>query len=218
VRTVDVCGLVLVAAAAAGCSTYTVQPIPALAAQEATAHVGIASIHVGAQPYQDFDPAQRVFNQSPMENGVLPILLIVENKSEMDIEITRVRVELEAPGGKRLEPLDRFAASGEAAVLAPSDFLWVFPSTDKRAMALDWAIKCVPDLLVCKRGHTVRRFLYYRVGREFAENRTEQCTLVVPFEHADRSKRELVKIPLSIKKRRKKPIKPDEDEFDFDIG
>lgn len=217
-RTLQVHGLVLLAAAAAGCSTYTVQPIPEIAAQEAAAHVGIASIHVGAQPYGDFDPAQRVFNQSPMENGVLPILLIVENKSEMDIEITRVRVELEVPGGKRLEPLDQFAASGEAAVLAPSDFLWVFPSTDKRAMALDWAIKCVPDLLVCKRGHTVRRFLYYRVGRQFADDKTEQCSLVVPFEHADRSKRESAKIPLTIKKRRKKPLPPEEGDFDFDIG
>lgn len=216
-QTLKVAALAILAAAWAGCSTYELQPIPGLAAQETAAHIKIGSIQIGAQPYQDFDPAKAMLHQSPMENGVLPILLVVDNGSEMDIEITRVRMELEVQG-KRLEPLDRFSAFREAAQVAPPAFLWVFPNSGAQQMALDWAVKCVPDLMVCKRGGTVRAFLYYRVGKTFAENKTESCTLIVPFEHADRSKRQSVKIPLTIKPRTQKPVPKDEEEFDFEIG
>jgi hypothetical protein len=71
--------------------------------------------------------------------------------------------------------------------------------------------------LISKPGSTVRVFLYFRVGKGFAESRSEQCALVVQFEHADRSKRESVKIPLTIKTRKQKPEPDREDDFDFDI-
>lgn len=206
--------LVIIASATASCSTYTVRAIPGVAPRDAAGHKEIDGIRFGAQPYQDFDAALKIFNQSPMENGVLPILLIVDNSSEIEIEMTRVRIELETSNGKRLEPLDRLSASREAAKMATPAFLWVFSTTDTRAMAFDWAVKCVPDLQVCKRGRTVRTFLYYRVGKAFAAEKEEQCTLVVAFEHADRSKRQSVKIPLTVNRRKQKP---EPEEYDFDI-
>jgi len=206
--------LVIAALAMAGCSAYTVHAIPGVAPREAAGHTEIDGIRIGAQPYQDFDSALKVFNQSPMVNGVLPILLIVDNSSEVEIEMTRVRIELETSNGKRLEPLDRLSASREAAKLATPAFLGVFSSTDSRAMAFDWAVKCVPDLQVCKRDRTVRTFLYYRVGRTFAQDKAEQCTLIVAFEHADRSKRQSVKIPLTVSQRKQKP---EPEEYDFDV-
>ncbi len=174
VRTLKAAVLVIVVSAMAGCSTYTVHAIPGVAARDAAGHREIDGIRIGAQPYQDFDSAQRVFNRSPMENGVLPILLIVDNSSEIEIEMTRVRIELETSNGKRLEPLDRLSASREAAKMGTPAFLWVFSTTDTRAMAFDWGVKCVPDLQVCKRGRTVRTFLYYRVGKMFAEETAVQ--------------------------------------------
>ena len=206
--------LVIIVSVMAGCSTYTVHAIPEISARDAATHTEIDGIRIGAQPYQDFDSALKIFNQSPMANGVLPILLIVDNSSEIEIEMTRVRIELETSNGKRLEPLGRLSASREAAKMATPAFPWVFSTTHTRAMAFDWAIKCIPDLQVCKRGRTVRRFLYYRVGKTFAEDRAEQCTLVVPFEHADRSKWQSVKIPLTVNRRKQRP---EPDEYDFDI-
>lgn len=206
--------VVVVVSAVAGCSTYTVHAIPGVAPRDAAGHTEIDGIRIGAQPYQDFDSAQKIFNQSPMVNGVLPILLVVDNSSEVEIEMTRVRIELETSNGKRLEPLDRLHASREAAKLGTPAFLWVFSTTDTRAMAFDWAVKCVPDLQVCKRGRTVRTFLYYRVGKAFAQDKAEQCTLIVPFEHADRAKRQSVKIPLTVKQRKQQP---EPEEYDFDV-
>lgn len=210
--------LASLALATVACSTYTVHTMPGLAARDAAGHTEIDGLCIGAQPYQDFAPARKVFNQAPMENGLLPVLLVVENGSKKEIELTRARIELETPNGRRLEPLDRMSACREAAEVAPAAFLWVFPTTDKQAMAFDWGAKCVADLLVCKRGGTVRAFLYFRVGSTFAENGPEQCTLMVPFEHADRSKRGVVKLPLRINRRKQRPDPKPEEEFDFDIG
>ncbi len=210
--------LFVVSLAMAGCSTYAAAGIPEISAGSAVGHTELEGVRIGARPYQDFDAARRIFGQSPMENGILPILLVVENTSEIEIELTRVRIELQMADGKRLEPLDRMSAAREAAELATPPFLGVFPTTDTRAMVLDWAIKCLPDSQVCKRGRVVRRFLFYPVGKPFAEHNAEQCALIVPFEHADRSRRQAVKIQLSIEKRRRMPAAGQSDAFDFDTG
>lgn len=179
----------------AGCRSYPVQPMPQLGAGEAPARTVIAGTEFGAKAYTDGVESKAVFNYDLMSKGFLPVLLIVDNNSRSELEILRARIELQSPSGERLEPVSGEAvATGEGRnAMAEAIFFFGIFSYDNAnkfndALVRDWVDKGFPVAQIVRPGHTVKKFLYFRVGRGFSPS---GATLNVPFQRDSRDSREI---------------------------
>ena len=67
-------------------------------------HMTSQGITMAAVPYETEDQTKSAFGKvNPNAHGVLPILVVMENKSQSTIRLERIRLEYVAQGGVRIE-------------------------------------------------------------------------------------------------------------------
>jgi len=168
------CALVLVASAL-GCQQYPVRPMPGLRATEAPARASFPNADVGAKAYTNGAEIKAIFNADLMSKGVLPVLLLVDNRSSNELEIVRDRIELSTPSGARMQPINPDAATtdqGRNALAEAVLFFGVFSYADaekyNNEMRRDWVDKAVPEVQIVRSGLTTSKFLYFNVGKDYS--------------------------------------------------
>lgn len=68
-------------------------------------HQGIGEVTFAAVRYESDADTRPVFGKlNPNEHGVLPVLLIIENKSKQNLLLDQMKIQFMAPGGVRLDP------------------------------------------------------------------------------------------------------------------
>lgn len=171
----------------AGCHSYKVQPMPQVGVHEAPVRTSASGIAFGAKSYNNAAECKAVFNQSLPARGVIPVLLMVENRGSDDIEILRAACELETPSGSVLRPIGADSASSQhgrnamaEAVLLFGIFSYDNANRFNDAMARDWVEKGMGEVQIVRSGRSMARFLYFETGSDFA---TSGSSLRVPFEH-----------------------------------
>ena len=181
--------------ALSGCRAYPVQPMPQLAVDAAPARADLGGARFGAKAYTNGVETKAVFNFDLLSNGFLPVLIIVDNESSSEVQILRARVELETPSGERLEPISGEAVAtgaGRNALAEAIFFFGVFSYADANkyndALVRDWVDKGFSEVQILRPGRILTRFLYFRVGQNFAPS---GATLRVPFERDSRGPREV---------------------------
>jgi hypothetical protein len=174
-----------------------VHPVPPIAAGAAAAHASWGTTQVGAQPYVNPEHTKAVFNRDLLSKGVLPVLLVVDNSgSSSEIELVRSGIALSKPSGGQLAPLAPEASvNGEErnamaeGVLLLGPFSYDNARNYNDAMRRDWTEKALPDVAVVLPGQTLRKFLYFDVGKNF---NTTGATLLVPARVGNAAERQTV--------------------------
>ena len=83
----------------------TVAPFRPAPASAWPSHQGIAEVTFAAVRYESDADTRPVFGKVNLnEHGVLPVLLIIENKSKKNLLLDLMKVQFMAPGGIRLDP------------------------------------------------------------------------------------------------------------------
>lgn len=170
----------------AGCRSYPVQPMPSIRADEAPARTTVAGVPVGAKSYTDSGEIKAIFNYDLMGKGVLPVFLVVDNRSDREIELLRARFEFETPSGSQLVPISPAAASTGHGRNAMAEAFWIggifsYDNANKfnEDMERDWINKAWPEVALLRPGRTKSGFLYFKVGEDFSASGSR---LRIPFE------------------------------------
>jgi hypothetical protein len=83
----------------------TVQPFRPAPAPAWPSHQSIGAVTFAAVRYESDADTRPVFGKVNLnEYGVLPVLLVIENKSNQNLLLDLMKVQFMAPGGIRLEP------------------------------------------------------------------------------------------------------------------
>jgi hypothetical protein len=83
------------------------QPVPFRPAPPAAwpSHMTIGKVTFAAVRYEADADTRPLFNKlNPNEYGVLPVLVLIENKDTQNLALDRMEVQFMAPGGIRLDP------------------------------------------------------------------------------------------------------------------
>lgn len=168
------CAMLLAAALiamAAGCKSYPVRTIPTTPVASLAAKEAVGEVTVAAEPVWTADQSKAIFNFPITDKGFLPVLIVIENRSNLTYELLRDRVELIPPTGERLNPVDAkvMASSFGRNAMAEAIFLFgIFSYDDARkyndAMVDDWDEKALKEAQLIAPGRTLRRYAYFRTG------------------------------------------------------
>lgn len=195
-RLTTLVGLVLGLIALTGCSTYKVRPMPQMKAVEAPSRASLYGIDFGAKAFSESAEVKATFNYNMLDQGFLPVHLVVNNTSSNEIELVRARIEFETSGGERLEPVAADAAStgeGRNAMAEAIFFFGIFSYDNANKfnadLQRDWAEKGMGEVHLIRPGRTMSKFLYFQVGADFSPS---GARLRVPFERGSTLRRESV--------------------------
>ncbi len=99
----------------AGCASYTQRaaPVPQAGAMPAW-QVGDV-VAVGADPYMQNDRQRAVFDENLNDVGVLPIQILVQNRSERRLRVNPSSITLTLPDGGESSPVTSSAAASRFA-------------------------------------------------------------------------------------------------------
>jgi hypothetical protein len=90
--------LTSIAAAAAADKDFHAPPVASMAQRQTNGQVTI-----GADPYVDGDKVKAAFDKlDPYRNGVLPVLVVIENDSDQTLRLENLRAEYVGPNGNRV--------------------------------------------------------------------------------------------------------------------
>ena len=114
-RTVALCLSISVMVSFSGCASYTqsAAPIPKAGAMPAW-QVGDV-MAVGADPYMQNDRQRAVFDKALNDVGVLPIQVLVQNRSERRLRVEPYKITLTLPDGSESSPVTAYAVASRFA-------------------------------------------------------------------------------------------------------
>jgi len=91
-----------------GAAPYASEPVAPFRPAPAAAwpsHQTIGDVAFAAVRYESDADTQPIFGKAnPNEHGVLPVLLMIENKGKENLLLDQMKIEFMAPGGVRLDP------------------------------------------------------------------------------------------------------------------
>lgn len=179
-----------------GCRTYRIRPMPQMSASEAPARISSHGVDFGAKAFSDAGEVKATFTYNMLTKGLLPVHLVIDNNSASEIEIMRVRIELETPNGEVIEPIAADAASsgqGRNAMAEAIFFFGIFSYDNankfNQDLQRDWLTKGMGQIQVLRPGRTMSKFLYFDVGKDFSPS---SARLRVPFQRAGSTARDSV--------------------------
>ncbi|MDR3717344.1 MAG: hypothetical protein P4K98_00980 [Bryobacteraceae bacterium] len=86
-------------------SSDPVQPFRPAPAAAWPSHQSVGEVTFAAVRYESDADTHPVFGKvNPNEHGVLPVLLIIENKGNQNLLLDQMKIQFMAPGGIRLDP------------------------------------------------------------------------------------------------------------------
>jgi hypothetical protein len=92
-------------------------PFRPAAADAWPSHQAIGKVTFAAVRYETDDDLRPIFGKTnPNEYGILPVLLIIDNKGGQNLLMSQMQIQLMAPGGVRLDPTP---ASDLPYIIAP---------------------------------------------------------------------------------------------------
>ena len=160
-----------------GCQTYAVRAMPQISALEAPSKTSSYEVDFGVKPYTEEAQIQAVFNYDMMSKGVMPVYLVVENHSDYEMEMLRMRVELRTASGSVLAPVSPAVAVSGHGRNAAAEAFWLlgmisYDDANKynEALKRDWAEKAWPEISILAPGRTKAGFMYFNVGENYKQD------------------------------------------------
>lgn len=158
----------------AGCASHEVKDLAVKSADDYASREQVAGVTVAIEAYETKEKVEEAFTINLTEEGIIPVLLVMENQSDVSYLVLKEDIELTDIHGNVRNPVSAAVVAQKFehnkmvyALLGFGIFSYMSAEEANKKMLSDWSEKELPEEKVLNPNRKVSGAVYFDMGKGF---------------------------------------------------